>query len=251
MKFTPYSFSKQDTFYSCQNKFHLKYIQKIRGKSVNPALEKGSFIHLAIEEDIKKPEPWLPEFTFELMDEKAQDEVMVLAKKILSSDYQNNLRNISSKADYVGIEEGFGFDFNWDANGYDKTYKLNIIQGFIDLCMVKGKTGVVIDHKTGKYKDPKWQSYEQVMLYALWMFKKFPELENVKCVYNYVESDQRNTKTYTRTEMGFLEKKFKDKLQKIESTKKFEKNITKLCNWCDFLKSGHCQLTDKELLKVI
>ena len=81
--------------------------------------------------------------------------------------------------------------------------------------------------------------------------KMYPEVQRVKCIYSYVEHDFRNSKVFTRDDIDTIQKIFSDKIEKIEYSIIFRKNITKLCGWCDFLKQGHCTLEDNELLKII
>lgn len=250
--YSPYSYSKQESYYSCPNKFKLMYIDKIKGVSENKALEKGTYIHLFLEKNISpsiKNINELNNFKFRLLDETEQQEIKKLCAQIKETDYFKKLFKIVKNAEIVYTEFGFSFDKNFNTIPEYKRTKDILISGYIDLLSVNGKNGLVLDYKTGKTKG-QYQTYTQTELYALFMFKQF-NLEKVKCIYYYVEHDVVYTKEYTSIEIPVLQNKFKDLLLTIENTTHFKKKITKLCNWCDFLKSGHCVLSDEELLSVV
>jgi len=250
LNYTPYSYSKQETYYSCPLKFKFTYIDKIKIPQSNIALEKGSYLHFKLEELFSNALgiPFNEVFNFVLIKDEEINVVTSLALNICKSEYQQRLLNLAVNSDEVGIEAGFSFDDDWVPSGYVNNC---VIRGYIDLYMVKGISAIVCDFKSGKYKEPKYQTYDQVMLYALWIFKTYPQVQSVKGIYNYVETGQQNTKTYTRIEMGYIEHYFKDKLLTIEHTSEFSKKVTKLCLWCDFYKQDYCKLSDPELTKIL
>lgn len=248
-KFSPYSYSKQESWNSCPQKFKFNYIDKIKIKTEHSAFEKGSYFHKVIEDELSSDLPWYTEseFNFKLLNQLEQDTLKTQTKLFLSSTYYSNVKTAFDKSESY-VERGFSFNENWEAIEYTKS---SIFLGYIDCLMLMKDQAVVIDWKTGKYKEDKWQTYDQVMLYALWVFKMYPKIETVKGVYCYVEHDKRNQKIFTRQEMTFIETYFKNKLIKIENDETFNKNVTKLCNWCDYFKQGYCELTESELLRVI
>lgn len=252
MKYSPYSFSKQDTYFSCPRKFKYQYIDKIKGVSDNRALEKGSYIHEKLENFIMcVDEPPFETFIFKLLNKEEQKECEQIVKDVIETDFYKKIKQMGEKYKIL-VEEGFSLvGKNWEPNIYSpKDVDEVIYKGKIDLIILSGKKAICIDHKTGKYKELQYQSYEQVMLYCIYIFKKYPQIEEIKCFYSYVEHDKRNEKVITRDELQKMEKHFKDKLQKIENDSKFDKNVTKLCNWCNF-RHKFCDLTDAELMKII
>lgn len=248
-KFSPYSYSKQESWHSCPQKFKLNYIDKIKVQTEHSAFEKGSFFHKVIEDDLLSDVPWHEEteFNFKLLNKTEQDILKAETKIFLNSEYYKKIKEAFNKSE-TGVELGFAFDEEWNAIEYTKE---SLLLGYIDCVMIHKNTAVVIDWKTGKYKEPKWQTYDQVMLYALWIFKMYPEVESVKGIYCYVEHDKQNSKVYTRQEMKIIETTFKNKLSKIENDDKFNKNVSKLCAWCDYFKQGYCELSESEILKYI
>lgn len=247
MKYSPYSFSKIEAYASCPNKFKLNYIGNIKVPSENIALEKGGYIHQIIE-DFLNDLPWDSDFEFKLATKEQQEEFKKIADSAIATDYYKTLKKLCMASDVFEVERGFSLTHAFLPRDYDDENKL--LHGFIDLYAIKGIGALVLDHKTGKKKEERWQSYDQTMLYAMWIMKKYPQVQSVKCVYSYVEHDYRNVKVFTRDELQYIENKYRTKIEKIENDTKFEKNVTKLCNWCDF-KGTHCPLTDEELLRVI
>jgi ATP-dependent exoDNAse (exonuclease V) beta subunit len=249
MKYAPYSYSKLDSYAFCPNKFKLNYISKVKVPSENIALEKGSYIHKLIE-DFLNDSPLNSDFEFKLASKKQIKEFKKIADSVIASEYYTTLKKLCMASDVFEVERGFSLTHEFLPSDYEDENKL--LHGFIDLYAVRGTCAMVLDHKTGKKKDR--QTFEQTMLYAMWIMKKYPQVQTVKCIYSYVEHDHRNVKVFTRDELQFFEKVFRPKIETsietIENDTKFEKNVTKLCNWCDF-KGTHCPLTDDEILRII
>ena len=251
-KYAPYSYSKQESYFSCPNKFKLTYIDKIKCISENKAFEKGSYVHLFLENKISptsENHEELLNYTFKLLTPQEQKEIKDLCVRIFVSEYFQKLYRIVSVSDIIGVEQGFSFDKEWNPYSEYKRDQEILISGYIDLMAIKGKTGFVLDYKTGKPKG-QYQTYEQAELYALFLLKQY-NLEKVKTIYYYVEHDTVYSKEYTFLEIQALQNKFTDLLKTIENTTYFKKKVTKLCAWCDFFKSGDCSLSDEEILRVM
>lgn len=259
MKYSPYSYSKQGLFFDCKRKFKLSYIDKIPVSSENKALEKGNFIHLLLEAEISKSESVHEEiqnYEFKLLNDEDITLCYNIVQTLKDTDYFKNLLSIgeSRKSD-IHCEKGFSFLEDWIAidkyiNKEDEEYLECIMRGFIDLLILGSSSAVVIDYKTGKAKDMRYQSWEQSELYALWVMSKYSNIKNVKVIYYYIEHDTVNSKIYTRDELTVLRTKFAKRLDKIENEIEFPKNVTKLCTWCDYYKQGICVLTDSEILSI-
>jgi len=70
-------------------------------------------------------------------------------------------------------------------------------------------------------------------------------------MYFYIESLKINKRILYREDINNLTETFQTRIDNIENTEEFDKNVTKLCLWCDYLKEGHCELSDKELMKIL
>lgn len=106
--------------------------------------------------------------------------------------------------------------------------------GYIDR-VNKTDSGVeLIDYKTGQYKQPAFQDYMQLAIYSLYMFSKYPNINEILLRYVYVEHAKENTKLITRAEVPALKRLILSDIAKIEAEKEYPKKPHKLCNWCPY-----------------
>lgn len=93
--------------------------------------------------------------------------------------------------------------------------------------------------KTGKYKEEKWQEYDQLMFYAIYFFKKYSKIDKLKISYVYVEHENlENSITLERKFLNNYIKQLITLIKNAEEDTEFLKNISMLCDWCDF--KEHC-----------
>jgi len=232
LKYTPYSYSKLSTF-DCPYKFKLNYIDKIKVFTENKALEKGTRIHQIIE--LYNPySKTLPLFEYKLLDENEQKECEQLALDFIDSELgQSYLLNDGA----IGHEIEFGLTTKLlPCNYYNKNAML---RGKIDFFIKEGNVGTVVDWKSGKVKDQAYMSNDQVILYAIWVFNTFADIDTVKADYVYVEHGERHRFEFSRNNYNNYSQLYAQKIKKIESETEFNKNPTRLCDWCDY-KGKHC-----------
>jgi len=231
MKFSPYSFSKASTFYQCPYKFKLKYIDKIKIPfETNIALEKGKYIHSLIEHDIKNEK--LKDFKFEIASEKDVQNFNQIF---------NNLQ-INPLYNYFKSKNGFtelGFSLKIQdkkiiPGKYDSD---SLIRGYIDYLFIEDNKAIIIDWKTGKYKED--INEMQVIIYSVWAFLNF-NIDIVETYFFFVEHSKYVKKTFKKEQLNELLKKILLYLRKIEKCNNFDKNISPLCNYCEFKKFGYC-----------
>lgn len=237
MKYNPYSFSKISTF-SCPMKFKLNYIDKIRVKTSNIALEKGSYIHQMLEDYSKSVED--SNFEFRLSTPEQIRE------------YQEIFQNfVDSPEGHKYLDpEPFGVELEFALKIEDKKLvptnyhnKQALIRGKIDHAIRPSVNRMILlDWKTGKVKDV--PDVLQVLVYAVWCFYNFPEVDVVDTAFVYVEHSQSKEYTFTRANLKKFEEKMLQKIIEIELAKEFPKRETALCNWCDYRKQGICTETN-------
>ena len=243
MKFTPYSFSKQNTFAQCPFKFKLQYIDKIKTPfKMNAILEKGSYIHLILEE-IANNDGVLPEieYKFKYSTKEEIQGYKVIAHDFIYSELGYKYLN-PENGKFFGAEVEFGVklvDGKWlDTNYYDKNA---MFRGKIDHMNKLGERAEVIDWKSGKVNsDP---AVLQVIMYAIWVFIKFPEVQEVDSVFVYVEHGQEKRFTFKRSHLIPLMKKLVEKIYNIEKAIKYPKTENGLCPFCQYRLSGDCEET--------
>jgi hypothetical protein len=103
-------------------------------------------------------------------------------------------------------------------------------------------TAVVIDHKTGR----KYATNEdQMRLFGLAAFKKFPELTEVSTRLWYLDQPEDNEVefTYYKREEAKIQKDWEKAIQPMFNDRKFPPRPNDKCKWC-FLgvsKGGDCK----------
>lgn len=234
MKYTPYSHSRIETFFSCPLKFKLTYLEKIRPNvETSPALLKGSYFHHLVEQysEEKKPNP-----DFDIP-EDLKNETEKLFEKSLEGVVGKYLKGDEFVT--VGTEVAFGLDGKFiPCNYYSKKV---LLRGFIDKIVKKGNDYYILDWKTNAKKpDYQQQKYNQLELYALWMFRMFPEIEKLFVSYVYPVANDENVLEISRARMRQLAENLSKKIREIETCDNFIKKESPLCDWCDFRKAGFC-----------
>lgn len=244
MSLLPYSHSKVALFYQCPYKFKLNYIDKIKKFNQNVALFKGSFAHLILENKFD----YNVEFkTNEIFKENDKETVKSYIKNFenceLGQKYKNIMLNDKIKKKF---EEYFLICKNKQNEFFACDKKENaIFLGYIDFMYFEEKenSGIpeielnIIDWKTGKFKELKNQGPEQVELYAIWGFLKYPEIQKIKCKFVYIEHCKETFIEFKRKEINNLITKHLKRIKKIQISKKlneFDKKPSPLCNWCDY-----------------
>jgi len=245
MKYAPYSFSKLGAFYHCPRKFKLQYIDKIKIPfETNIALEKGKYLHHLIECDLTNKNK---DFSFELSKKEDIQKYDQIFNNFVISPHYSFFKSLKEKY----IEKGFSLKLDLSKKGKDKIIpdeyesksnkneKENIlIRGFIDFLAIKDDIAIIVDWKTGKFKED--QNEMQLIIYSIWIFLKFPNVKKIEAYFYFVEHNKYVLRTYYREQLNELIKKMVEYIKPVENESKFDKNISPLCDWCPFKKFGYC-----------
>jgi putative RecB family exonuclease len=234
MKFSPYSYSKIDSFKHCPHKFKLSYIDKIKVFTTNEALEKGSRVHQIIELWVPNQKE-LPAFNYVLLSEEKQQEAENIALKFIQSEMgQSYLLHPGA----IGHEIHMGLDTKLSPSNYHNPNTM--LRGKIDFLIKDGRTLIVVDWKTGKVKSQEYQTNDQVMLYSIWAFNMFSDIDTVIADYVYVEHNEINTFRFERQYYKNYTRSYANHIKAIETETVFPKSVGRLCDWCDYKKQGIC-----------
>lgn len=236
MRYSPYSHSRLSSFGACPQKFKLAYIDKIKIPNTNITLDKGSYIHHCLE---LFPNP--PLSFYGLSEENIQSYNGII-KKFIESPLGNDIVNSPCT---IGKELDFGLDIKLNSCNFNNPEAL--LRGSIDRLnyiydVNYGEMLHVIDYKSGKYKEFKWQSFDQVKLYVIWLFQNpaFKSVDKIKASYVYVEHNQSNDLIMERKYLNNYIISYIQNIKKIETCETFNKNVTKLCDWCEYKEKGYC-----------
>lgn len=213
LKFSPYSFSKLNTRIQCPRKFKYTYIDKIpQAETDKTALYKGSALHSSLE---NYPNPGT---------HKLSAQYQPIINKFLKSKYKHFLDRESVN------ELGIGLDNNLEPMKYSKEA---MFRGYIDYFTIIDGVMYILDWKSGKLKEHRYQDFNQLMFYGIYMFKKYSKLNKIVLKYVYIEHDDDNELVLDRK---YLDNYCKTLLEAIRDTElsNFPKCKTKLCDWCPY-----------------
>lgn len=216
---TAWSFSRYKTWFDCPFKAKLKFIDKLPEPG-SPAMERGSAIH-------KMAEDFANGLMRTMPDELAKFKSEFLALKRAKP----------------ACEGEWAFTSDWEETGwFAKAPKAAWCRVKTDVFYVeKDKTtGNVIDHKTGKPKD---DHAEQLSLYALAAFIKYPQLKVCHAKLWYLDSGDEVSQTFVRAQMDELKAHWNGKVKPMLSDTRFAPKPGNGCRWCHFSKSknGPCR----------
>lgn len=218
LSYAPYSFSKLDVYSLCPRKFLFKYIRKIKGKQkdMTPLL-KGGAVHSILEKH--------PERSTHKLAPKWQH---------IADDFIRTHLGLK----YLGessIRE-FSFGLTADMNPTEYSDKKAIFRGSIDyICIVDGVLHL-IDWKTGKIKEQKWQNFDQLMFYAVYFFNRYPDVEEIKISFVYVEHENyENFINLSRDFLGNYTHQLLQQIKDVETDRTMKKKPGPLCPYCDYL----------------
>lgn len=113
------------------------------------------------------------------------------------------------------------------------------VRGIIDLLGVHGDGAVVVDYKTGKVKPDN----KQLKLFALFVFYKYPKVNEVTTLFEWLAYNQATRALYLRDQIPELWMEFIPDLNRFKEAfnkNKWPEKPSGLCSkWCDVLACKH------------
>ncbi len=225
IKFAPYSYSKISTFLSCPKKFKFQYIDKIGTFLDTPALIKGRTIHYLIENSSLSPNEYSDE-----MKQNIKDFTDALEIK-------NNFENSDLGFKYLKDidkspinEYKLGLDFTLSGIDYSKE---SLFNGIVDYICVKNSILYLLDFKSGKYKEQRFQDYNQLLFYAIHFFEKY-QVPKITISFVYVEHNLENSLELDIKYLDNYKRELLTAIKRIELCTDFKPNKSKLCDYCGF-----------------
>ena len=232
MKYSPYSFSKINLYEQCPRKYKFQYIDKLGVWIPNIATERGSFIHLLLENHTKDKKT---KFKFHIATEEQQKECFDIFTTFLDSDIGKE----TMVSDAIA-ELSFGMkitETGLDICNYGD--KSALFRGKIDHTIFKDKDTIrVIDFKTGKVSP--FPMPLQLIMYAIYLFYKYPDVNTIETLFLYVEHLEEKQYIFKREHLTASTEKLLEKIITIENDETFDKKPSALCSYCDFKTVGLC-----------
>jgi CRISPR/Cas system-associated exonuclease Cas4 (RecB family) len=216
MKFAPYTFSKINTYETCPRKFKFQYIDKVSGPFVyNEALIKGNAVHSILEALPDKHNGKYYDKYKHIVDEFLQTGIGKRYFEVRHSKEQRIALN--------NVLEPCAYNDN------------NVIfRGIVDYVTIITNIIILVDWKTGFKKEFTSQSFLQLLLYAIYFFQKY-KINDILLSYVYIEHNHENTLLLNRSELNNYKNTLLNIVSNIETDLTYDKNITPLCSWCDFM----------------
>ena len=230
-----YSYSRISTFLQCPKKYEFTYIQNLP-KQMNNALIKGSKVHSILENIDTFIKYKKTQKNTTLMD--SHNTTLVKNSKLLNTfenpEYSSIVENFikSPLGELLKYPNSREVEIFLDKD-FNPTLKDKYFIGYIDRVNFTNAGIEIIDFKTGRYKDTKYQDFNQLGLYGIYVMKKY-NLNKVKLRYVYVEHSKENTLEIDIPFTNELTQKYKNIINELENTKEFKKCVTRLCDYCDF-----------------
>lgn len=216
-KFNPYSFSKIDSYNQCPRKFWNQYVEKLpRKQQDRTPLLKGGAVHSILEH--------FPEKSTHKLAPKYHHVIAPFLESELGHHY---LMRQSTR------EFNLGLTVDLEPTTYSD--KKALFKGSVDyVCIIDGVLHL-IDWKTGKAKDLKWQSFDQLMMYAIYFFIRYPDIDRINISYVYVEHNCENLLELDRKYFDNYVGQFMGYIDNIENDEQFLPKPQRLCEYCDFM----------------
>jgi len=244
---TVYSHSRLSTFEQCPYKYKLQYIDKVETEipeSIEAFL--GSCVHKVLEKlyrDLKyQKQNFLEDlikYLHEIWENDWEDSILIvkedygpdnylkMAEKFIT-DYYNRYHPFD-QGRTIALEDRILISLD-----SEDAYKL---QGYIDR-LVESSDGFyeIHDYKTNsRLPLPKYiESDRQLALYMIGVKNNYPDARGVKLIWHFLAFDKEIDSTRSDEELEELKKETIKLIDKIESEKSFDANVTFLCDWCEY-----------------
>lgn len=219
----PISFTRLEVFKQCPRKYKYKYVDKVEPEQQDfAALVKGRAIHAILES--------YPERTSHKGAERYQKFIEPFINSELGRGYLG-IKHVS--------EVKIGLDDNLEPVSYDD--KKAIFRGIVDYTAIHGILNI-IDFKTGKFKEQCYQSYDQLIFYAIYFFKRYKHIDKIRISFVYVEHVLENDLILERKYLDVYMSELLKSISNLRTESVFPTAKGKLCSWCDF--KEHCSKND-------
>jgi CRISPR/Cas system-associated exonuclease Cas4 (RecB family) len=214
-----WSYSRYNDYKRCPFMFAHKQLLKMKDPNPGPALIRGRDVHKVAELALVGPK-W----------RKVPPELVHFEEEF------RHLRDLNPT-----VEQQWGFTRTWDPTGWfgSDTWCRVVLDAVV---VYDDNTAVVIDHKTGK----KYATNEdQMQLFALATFKKFPEVTEVSTRLWYLDqpTDNEVEYEYHKREEAAIQKDWERNIKPMFADRKFPPRPNDKCRFC-FLskaKGGPCK----------
>jgi len=248
-----YSYSRLDTFEKCKLKFKYRYIDKIIPEiPKNIEAHLGTIIHETLEwiynKSMQNIIPSIDDaiiFYSEKWTEQYLPETLIVNKYMTERDYFD--KGMRFLIDYYFKHQ----PFNDNTIATEKKIEIILdekgdkrILGYIDRLVDNLETNEIEihDYKTANTLPTReeLEKNRQLALYSIAVKEELGKEKNVCLIWHYLAHNQKISIRKTAKDLEDLRKEVIDLIDKIEQTKHFPPNPSKLCDWCEY--KGMCEV---------
>lgn len=224
-KMSSWSYSKLTEFERCKYRTFLLHVDKTPepqrplppGKTEH-ANDRGIRVHLEAEQFIKGEGEMTPELL------RFKDDFHALAEQY--------------KQGKVSLEGEWGMDEDWNITDWQTAWLRLKLDALV---LLNEEEAVAIDFKTGKKYGNEIKHAEQLQLYQLVTFLRYPKLEKVTAELWYLDIDEITSTTYTRAQGLRAKEIFARRGKAITNCTTWPTNPSLMtCKWCMYGKEGIC-----------
>jgi RecB family exonuclease len=213
-KIEAWSFSRLQDYRSCPLKAKFKHVDKIKEPS-NQAMERGSAIGKA-----------------------AEDFIMGRTKKCIPElkAFEAEFKELNKRR--AVCEDQWAFDVKWNEVDWFAKDAWCRVKTDIYSLNLDTNTLLVVDNKTGKIRE---SHLEQLALYALGAFLKFPTVDKVDVRLWYLDSGHEvpeEPKIYDKAEVPKLKTYWLKQVKPMLADARFAPKPSSECRWCFYGQSG-------------
>jgi hypothetical protein len=219
----------------CPHRVNLKYNSRIpepprlapTGKEEHP-LDRGTRVHDGCERFVK-----------------GEGDLPKEAGKYFQAEFEYMQKLYT--AGRVELELSCGVDDQWEyVNAWnDDTWCL--IKMDAEVIAADGAFGVIIDYKTGKRRFNEHKHGEQMQLYQVAFFKKYPDLQKLRTELWYLDLGEVHAMNFTRKQGLRFQDSYNRRARKMLGDTLYKATPNAFsCKWCPYgvgaNKTGHCTL---------
>jgi hypothetical protein len=203
-----HSFSSLKQFDNCPKRYFHQRVEKSVKDEGGEAARYGEEVHKALEERVRDKKP-LPVAL------RRHEEVCATLESIPNAE-------VYAEQEMVLTQE-FTPTGWWDADAW--------IRSKLDVIVIKGKTALIGDYKTGKRRPDPFQ----LDLFAVQAFCHYDQVEYVQASFWWLAEDATDTFKYQRKELDRLKNNMRYKIKRVEDAlenNNWPARPSGLCNYC-------------------
>lgn len=224
-RMSAWSFSRYKDWLECPLKARFKHIDRLKEPG-SKAMERGSSLHKIAED-----------FTVKRISEKE----LVAKVAEFEVEYKKPTSILDFLDEFNGVrklkpicEESWGFKSDWSETGWfgaDVWCRIKL-----DMAVVL-KNGVlrVVDHKSGR---PAADHPDQLSLYSLSSFVKFPAVKKISSEIWYLDSGEQTVVEFGRDQLPALTEEWNDRVAPMMNDTKYQAKPNSKCQWCHYRKGN-------------